>query len=412
MSDTLVTAGAVLVGPDGETISNGAVLVREDEIVAVGPLAQVRERATEATQEIAFPDTSTLLPGLIDSHVRLVLNGGRTPYQDLAAQDLSSDHARDEYLATMADRAESALRAGVTTLRDIGDLGGLAIKLAQHATRADHAMPRVVPAGSPLTTPGGDAAFLGGTVETDDDIRAAIADRAEAGAQLICYHDSGGWLRLAPGPPEFWDTLFSPTQVQLIVSEAQRHGLPVAAHVHSREGIAHAVEAGVHTIEQCTWSIGDEQFEREDSLADAMAKQEISVCIPSTARNRRGVIGKYGEKAAIDLWYSRYPWLDQHGVSLIAGTSAGSVNGVFNNPVGGLEVYEWMGFSPARIIDFATRNAAAALKLDETVGALAAGHSADLLVVDGDPLKDLQALRNVQFVMAAGRIAEGTQPQE
>jgi imidazolonepropionase-like amidohydrolase len=404
LTDTIVAAGTVLTG--NETIPDGAVLVRDHQLAAVGPLAEVQRIADPGTEPLRYPPTATLLPGLIDAHVRFVFNGGQTPYQDFAATDLSTEALRAQYRDTaMADRARTVLGQGVTTVRDMGDSHDLSISLAERIDAGELPGPRVIPAGVPLTTPKGDAWFLGGAVDSESSIRDAIADRAKAGARLICYHDSGGFLKLEPRTPPFsWDTQFSPEQVALIVSEAHCHGLPVAAHVFSKDGIAHAVAAEVDTIEHCYWTVGQERYDRDRAVALAMAHQGIIACLP-TNTNRAHQIGAVGEQRAKELWYDRFQWLDQLGVRLATGSSAGSKTARFDDFVGCLQTYQWLDFTPEKIIQMATANAAAALGIADTTGALHVGYCADLLVVDGNPLADLQALRRPLLVMAAGRIA-------
>lgn len=392
MRETIVAAGTVLLGPATNVLRDGAVLVRDGRIAAVDTTETIR-RAHPDADLTQFP-TGTLLPGLINAHVRLVLSGSSNPtrtFQETDPADLPEQMRRHH---------REVWSAGVTTVRDMGDTGGLAIQLGKDGEAGRVAGPRIVAAGPPLTVPGGDGGFLGGVVDSDDAIRAAIADRAEAGAALICYHGSGGYL--TPGGPTFWDAPFPDAQAALIVSEAARYGLPVAAHVYSASGISQAVDAGVHSIEHCLWSTGDGQWRRDEAVARRMAEQGIYVCIPS-GRNRAAIIARHGEQRAIELFYSRYPWFDQIGVRLIPGTTAGSTNAVFSDFVTGLETYEWMGFGLDRIIDIATVDAAEALGLAGVTGALATGYSADLLVVEGNPLDDLQSLRRPQLVMAAGQ---------
>lgn len=402
MTETIVTAGTVLVGA-GAAIHDGAVLIRDGQIVSVGAAAQVRGHAGAGAETLSYPMASTLLPGLIDAHARLVLNGGTTPYQDFQELDLTSEAQQRDYReGPMAQRARQAFACGVTTIRDIGDSHGLAIKLSKSIVAGDIAGPRIVAAGPPLTIPAADAWFLGGAVEGDDAIREAIAEHAAAGADLICFHDSGGFLHIGPRTPPFsWQTLFTPRQVAIIVDEAHAHGLPVAAHVFARDAITHAVAAGVDTIEQCYWTVGREQYDWDTTAATAMAQQGIIGCLPSNT-NREHQIRRVGEERAREVWYGRYTLLDEHGVRLAAGTSAGSTTSAFDDYVGALETYAWLGFTTAKIIEIATGNAAAALGLDKITGALLPGYSADLLVVDGDPLADLQALRRVLMVMAGG----------
>jgi imidazolonepropionase-like amidohydrolase len=113
---------------------------------------------------------------------------------------------------------------------------------------------------------------------------------------------------------------------------------------------------------------------------------------------------RMGEELAAKV-FGRLTWMAERGVPLIAGTDAGLPGSVFDNPVGALEMYEWLGFSRSAILRIATVDSAQALGLGEVTGQLAPGYSADLLVVGGDPLADLAALGKVRRVMAGGRLA-------
>ena len=113
---------------------------------------------------------------------------------------------------------------------------------------------------------------------------------------------------------------------------------------------------------------------------------------------------RMGDEVAARV-FGRLTWLEEHGVTLIAGTDAGLPGSVFDKPVAALELYESLGFPPARILEIATVDSAKALGMGDTAGRLAPGYRADLLVVDGDPLTDLAALGKVRRVMAGGRLA-------
>lgn len=101
--------------------------------------------------------------------------------------------------------------------------------------------------------------------------------------------------------------------------------------------------------------------------------------------------------------YARYVWMDELGVSLIPGTDAGVPGAVCDDFTGMLELYQWLGYQPARVLEMATSDAAAALGLAAVTGRIAPGMSADLVVVDGDPARSLAALRAVRHVVARGR---------
>jgi imidazolonepropionase-like amidohydrolase len=134
-----------------------------------------------------------------------------------------------------------------------------------------------------------------------------------------------------------------------------------------------------------------------------MAADGISACSTSS-RNWRVIVEKLGDDVA-QAMYGRLPWLEEHGVRLLAGTDAGLPGSVFDDPVGALELYEWLGFGRRRILEIATEDSAAGLGLGDVTGRLEAGLAADVLVVEGDPLASLAALRNPLLVLARGRVA-------
>ncbi len=197
-----------------------------------------------------------------------------------------------------------------------------------------------------------------------------------------------------------WQSQFTLDQLKGVVGEAAQAGLRVAAHAHGPDAITAAVEAGVHTVEHCSWMSGPGEYDRREDTARAMAAAGIFACAALSHAwpalyERLGPIR--GPKT-----FGRLRWMDALGVPFIAGTDAGLPGSVFDNLAGALGLYAWLRFPHDRIIEFATVNAAAALGLARVTGQLAPGLAADLLVVEGDPLTSLDALRNVQLVMASG----------
>lgn len=148
----LISGGRVLVGT-GTYLDDSAVLVEGDSIVAVGPRKEIEEQAAADVPRAVFD--GTLLPGLIDAHVHLVFDGSPDPVS--ALQD-STDEA---LLAVMRRRAEDLLLSGVTTARDLGDRNGLALRLDSEIADQRTPGPRIVSAGTPLTTPAGTAISSG-----------------------------------------------------------------------------------------------------------------------------------------------------------------------------------------------------------------------------------------------------------
>lgn len=390
----LIKAGQVIVGPAHHRLADGAVLVEGERIVAVGPRASVAAQAPGA-MSLDYPN-ATLLPGLINCHVHVAFGVG------LGAMTEAQEETDDaKLLLAMAGRARQLLDSGVTTARDLGDRGALAVRLQEAIAAGEVPGPRLLTATAPLTPAGGHCWFLGGAIDDVTDansLRAAVRRAETAGADVLKVMASGGGT--TSGGAAMWESQFTTEQLKVLVDESHRIGLPVAAHAHGTDSIVSAVAAGVDTIEHCTWMSGGPAFaprEAVSDIVDRIVDAGISVC-PAHTYDWHFFAQLTGEEAATEL-LGRLRWLADRGVNLIAGTDAGLAP--FDD-LGLPRLADWE-FSPEWILDMATVRAAAAIGLPTTVGSLQSGFSADLLVVSGDPLRDLAALHDVEMVMARGR---------
>lgn len=295
--ELLISARRVLTGPGGDCVDDGAVLVSGSTIVAVGTLDEVEQVAPDDVRRASFPD-GTVLPGLIDCHVHLAFDAGPDPVAAVRGADDMS------LLLGMAGRAQQLLATGVTTVRDLGDRGGLSVRLRDAIAAGVLRGPRILAATAPITPPGGHCWFFGGEVSGEEAIRDRVRRNAENGADVIKVMATGGGL--TKGGPATWQSQFTTAELQSVVAEARRTGLPVAAHAHGTEGIASAVAAGVNTIEHCTWMV-DGGFEmRADVVADLVAK-EIYVC-PAASPNWRRFAERFGEERAEEL-FGQVRWM-------------------------------------------------------------------------------------------------------
>lgn len=387
--DILITAGRVLPRPSAP-VRDGAVLVRDGVIVAAGPRADVVAQAAPDAVRHDFP-TGTALAGLFNVHVHLAFDATREMLPHFEADASPLEGARS--------RVRQLLRSGVTTVRDLGDRGHLGA--AVRRSFEGEAAPRLLVSGPPITVPGGHCHFFGGVTSSDAEIRALIDANAEAGADVIKVMASGG--QITEGGADMWESQFDVRQLKVITGHAASHGLPVAAHAHGADAIEAAVEAGVSTVEHCSFMTGPRAFDRREPVAKRMAAEGISACSTSS-RNWRTIVERLGDELGQAI-YGRLPWLEEQGVRLLAGTDAGLAGSVFDDPAGALELYEWLGFGRRRILEIATEDSAAGLGLASVTGRLEPGLAADVLVVEGDPLASLAALRNPLLVLAQGRIA-------
>lgn len=219
----LITADQLVPGPAGQRIADGAVLVDGDTIIAVGPRTEVEPQAVDTAQRHTV--AGTVLPGLINAHVHLVWDAGFGMLDRYRAADDA------ELLLGIAGRAQQALRAGVTTLRDLGDRDGLVLRVRDAITRSDLTGPRLLGSGPPLTPPNGHCHFFGGAVSGPDQIRDRIRGNAALGADVIKVMASGG--EMTPDSPATWQNQFSAADLVRVVEQARAAGLPVAAHAHA-----------------------------------------------------------------------------------------------------------------------------------------------------------------------------------
>lgn len=389
-TSVIVTARNVIVAPDEPVITDGGVVVRGDgRIGAVGSWRDLTHRYP-AADILDFP-SATMLPGLVNAHVHLAFDASSDPVGALRRSDAST------LLATMVKNSALLLDEGVTTVRDLGDRDSLTARLRDLIRAGEVAGPRVLSAFAPLTTPGGHCFFLGGEVYDDASIRATVADHASRGAEVIKVMASGG--RLTPGGVAMWEPQFTQRQINLVVAAAREVGLPVAAHAHGTECMAMCAQAGVDTIEHGSWRSGPEGtphcYDPRDDVAEMIATAGTYICA-TRARNWP----RWPER---DELLGRLAWMRGHGVQLIAGTDAGVGHGLYDDLIELLTLYRAAGWSPREALATATTLAAGALGYANRIGRLRPGYEADLLIVAGDPLTDLEALRRVQCVIAAGR---------
>ena len=376
---------------DGERVlRDGAlVLVDDGRIVAVEPASAAPPDGVPVT---ALPGT-TLLPGLVDTHVHLCGDSGPR------ALDRLPELTPAEVDATVAEALRRHLAAGVTAVRDLGDVGWAVVE------RAPADGPTVVASGPPLTSPGGHCAGMGGAVRGDEPLRAAVRERAERGAGVVKLMASGG--AMTPGTDMTADQ-FTPGEVRAVVEEAHRLGLPVTAHAHALSAVRQVLAAGVDGIEHCSCMTAT-GWGAPPGLAERLAR--AGVVVGPTLGLAEGAVPPPRVQAVIDRFgmteqarAAEAARLHAAGVRLVSGVDSGIAPGkphgivarAVASLVGG-------GVPAAEALVTATSGAARACGLGDRTGRLAPGLAADLLLVDGDPTVDVAALGRVRLVVSRGR---------
>ncbi|WP_433361198.1 amidohydrolase family protein [Actinoplanes sp. CA-142083] len=374
---TLVIRAAAMV--------DGTSLIPDPVLVVDGP----RIVAGSSGGEIVDLGDATLLPGLIDTHVHLAFDASADPVASLAARD---DAAA---LAAMAAAGRTALAAGITTVRDLGDRDYLTLGLRG---RAD--MPTIVASGPPITTPDGHCHFLGGPAAPEPSaLLAAVRERAARGVDVVKVMASGGTM--TPGTRQE-TSQFTTEQLRVIVAEAHRLGLPVTAHAHGTEAIRSALDAGVDGMEHVSFWSADGVDDPGD-LIGRIAASRVAVGITAGVAPVEGVAPPPVILMRMPRIIANTRALYEAGAHLLIGTDAGiglpKPHDVLRHA---LAQTAMIGVHPADAIRLATATAAEACGLGASKGRLAPGYDADILAVDGNPLEDLTALQRVRAVFARG----------
>jgi imidazolonepropionase-like amidohydrolase len=379
----IVRAGRLIDGTVSSDVQQDrAVYIEAERIVDVGPGAQVPSGA-----DVLDLREYCVVPGLIDAHVHLVFSASANALVDVLGET-------DQVLLLRGvAAARQALRAGITTVRDLGGRGGVTFRLRDAIASGIVAGPRVLAAGSPITITGGHCHFLGLEADGAAEVRAAARGQLKAGAECLKIMATGG--RMTPGT----NTLvaqYTVSELAAAVEEAARARVPLAAHALGTAGIRNATEAGVTTIEHCNWLGPDGSVQFDEGVAAQMAAKQVAVVATLTPLQRSAAALR--EEVLRSMRRMR-----ELGVPFVAGTDAGVSLTPFDSLQRELEILvDEVGFTPLEAIRAATGAAARVLGLG-LVGTLEPGRMADLIAVEGDASVSIQSLRSPKLVMKGGQ---------
>jgi imidazolonepropionase-like amidohydrolase len=399
MPETVLRADRLLPDADAELIVDGAMVVRDGTIVAVGRFAELPRELTANARVVELGDT-TLLPGLIDCHVHLAMDATA----HATGSELPGSEA--ELACRMVNSARRLLDAGVTTARDLGCRGEVASTIRDAVRDGLVPGPRLLVANAPITVTGGHAWRLGGEADGALEVAREVRVRAKQRSDVVKIMATGGFMTAGSRP---WEARYTEDELRACVEEAHRLGMPVTTHALGVEGIRRAVDAGVDMIEHCGWvTEAGSRFDPE--IAAKIVAAGIVVCpTMNTACLADPYFCPWDERDAL---IANLRGMLAAGVELVAGTDAGIGLVPFENYSDGLDVLADAGMSPRAVIAAATHRAAEAIGLGAITGRLAEGFAADAVAVEGDPTQDLGALHRPVHAIAAGRVHVCTGPSE
>jgi imidazolonepropionase-like amidohydrolase len=404
---TIIHAGRLIAIP-GQPVRGPSTIVVDN-----GRIVSVTDGLTRVEPGTPFIDLTarTVLPGLIDSHVHL--DSDRGGEQELLAQ-LRDDPPLHAYEAQM--NGMKVLKAGFTTVRNLGDNGGITRGLRDAVARGWVMGPRIVDAAEAISTTGGHMDGRGALndewesrlpepenlCDSVESCRRVVRRQIDRGADVIKFATTGG-VNSGTGLA----TRMVPEEAKALVDTAHAYGRKVAVHAHGAEGIKMALRAGADSIEHGT--VMDDEILRlfkqtgayyvptlstVNGYLERLAK-DPNAYTPAVRKQidwRIGITGQSLRKAV------------PAGVKIAFGTDAGVSKHGRNADE--FELMVKYGMTPVEAVKAATVNAADLLGLSSEVGTIEPGKSADIIAVTGDPLSDVTVLKRVDFVMARGEVVK------
>jgi imidazolonepropionase-like amidohydrolase len=363
------------------------VLVEDGRIVDV----DLTGAAPPPHAEVVDLGDVTLLPGLVDPHQHLAFDPAGDPVRLRDADDAT-------LLARMHRHARSALLAGITTVRDLGDRGYLGVALRERYRSGADIGPELLVAGPPVTPTDGHCWFLGGQADGIDGVRRAVADRVAHGVDIVKIMATGGMITPGFGMHE---SQYGRAELTAATVAAHAAGLPITAHAHGPAGIADAVHAGVDGIEHCTFVTADGLEPDWTTVAELAAAGTVVGVVEGWTPNGPPIPAAVTR--LLDRYYAVLARMRAEGVRIVCGSDAGVGPRKPHDVLPyGVLLFGSIGFSNPEALAAATGWAAAGCGLGGRKGRLLPGFDADLLAVAGDPVQQLGALLDVRAVFRAG----------
>jgi len=399
LKHVVVHAGHLLDVKTGKLLSDQTIVIEEGKIARVGSSAEIKAPADATVIDLS---NATVLPGLIDAHTHLTFD------PQFGYESLGISIPRETLIG--AKNARVTLQAGFTTVRNVAASGYTDVALRDAINAGDVPGPRMLVSGPALSITGGHCdnnllpfeyhATSDGVADGIAAVQQKVRQNIKYGSDLIKVCATGGVLSKGDDPQASQFTL---EEMKAIVADAHRLGRKVAAHAHGAQGILWASQAGVDSIEHGSYI---------DDAGIAEMKKNGTYLVPTlylgdwflanAEKNHVPDFYLVKAKAVMPIARQNVAHAFASGVKVAFGTDAA----VYPH---GLNAHEFavmvkLGLTPLQAIQAATVNAADLLGWSGKVGSLEPGAWADIIAVEGDPLKDVTTLERVKFVMKGGEV--------
>ena len=399
---TILNANKVIACDGSTPINQGAVVIEGDKITKVTTQNKITESDRLEAFEYNFSE-GTIIPGFIEMHSHIHCSAHPTD-----AYEHITTESNETFIIRGTQALRSALMSGVTTMRDLGSKNEIIFPLKNAIIEGILPGPRLLAAGTPITTTGGHCNSFGTEADTSEDVVQAVRKQFKFGADCIKIMSTGGGF--TPGT-NVRQPQYTADIIRDAVADADRLGLKVSAHCHGTAGIKNCVEAGIHNLIHCSWMSEnpDELYNYIPEIADEIAEKHIYVDPTLALSHLNKLRGKKPSPASgmasnperrfeilRDMW--------DRGVKFVTGMDSGMSNANFSDfPYIPEVMVKEMKISPMEALICATKTSAECLELSDQIGTLKEGKSADLLVINGDPLADITKLHDINTIISQGK---------
>lgn len=399
MQPMLLTADRLWDGTGNATMLRPILRIAGQNIESV---QQAPMTATPISSDrVAFPGC-TILPGLIDTHVHLVMSA--LPTNEAIIAQVTGE-SETQLLARIEANAQAALRAGLTTVRDCGGTKTHVQQVRDRIRRGEIPGPDILACGSPITTTLGHCHWLGLVADSYDEVERAAQRMLAEDADFLKVMATGGNMTASSDPMKAQYDARTLARIAELGRAADKHA---AAHVLSQAALPSVVAARYRTIEHCDWRVEEWRYEFKPDLARQIIDNNQFVGLTMSGLGRRAFLPEIqtlgiGPVQRLDARFACERQMIDFGVRYTIHSDAG----VRLCPIGefalGLRAAEVeLKLTPSEVLRAVTSTAAEAIGLPDR-GVLKAGKRADLIVVEGDPTRDLACLEKVRAVMKAGK---------
>jgi len=397
---TVIKAGKLIDTEKGKVLNDQMILIEGEKIKAVGRNLTVRKNA-----KIIDLSSSTVLPGLIDTHVHI---SGQAPDR----KKLANPFIDPSVIAHIY--AQRTLKAGFTSVRSLSSNSFSGVYLKRAINRGIIWGPRIQAGAFYIGSTGSHGDVIGlspwrgtkrpsemtGIANGVDEVRKKVRYLVKYGADVIKFGASAGVLS---GEDSVSAAQYTQEEMNAIVDEAHMWGRRVAAHAHGTKAIKMAVRAGVDSIEHGSLidAEGIRMMKKKGTylvadiyVDDYIVREYTKLGFPQQVIEKEKIVGKTQRENFRKAFNA--------GVKMAFGTDAG----VYPHGWNGKQFFHMVkwGMTPMQAIQSATVSAADLMGWSSKVGSVRAGKLADIIAVTTDPLKDIKSLENVEFVMKGGKI--------